>query len=81
MAKVAGLLPGERITLGTTSAIYIAQTAHPVYPGLQLVLWRMDDGTWHHDALNALQDVGEPEPATPEEREENLRRLWTGSAG
>ena len=55
---VAQLLPGDEIHQLGMSAVYIAQTAHPLYPGLQLVIWRMSDGTWSHDALSAAQVVG-----------------------
>ncbi len=39
-------------------ALFIARADHPVYRGLQLVIWRMGTGRWSHDALDPRQDVG-----------------------
>lgn len=39
-------------------ALFVARTDHPVYNGLDLVVWRMGDGRWSHDALDPRQDIG-----------------------
>jgi hypothetical protein len=54
-------------------AVFVARTEHPIWPHLQLVIWRMDDGSWSHDALLARQDVGAVTDATPDERRHRLR--------
>jgi hypothetical protein len=63
MSHVYELLPGDVVENdwigGPKRACFVAQTEHPVWPSLQLVIWRMDDGRWSHDALDARQEVGE----------------------
>lgn len=75
MARVSDLMPGNKVTLLNRSAVFIARTEHPLWPHLQLVVWKMDDGTWSHDALNIDQHVGNIEPwAEPLDRRANLQR-------
>lgn len=52
--------------------MFVAQTEHPIYPQLRLVVWRLNDGSWSHDALSPLQEVGTPEPSTADERSARL---------
>lgn len=73
------LLPGDVVTNAGTSATYIAQTDHPIWPRLRLVVWRMADGSWSHDALDPHQDVGTVARTTPEERMRALRGALLGS--
>jgi hypothetical protein len=82
MAQVNDLIPGDVVTLpgadGPVSAIFVADTDHPLYRGLRLVVWRMlDDGqpaSWSHDALGLAQHVGEVTPVLlPSERMQRLR--------
>lgn len=62
--KVLDLLPGDVFATSPIApeehAMFIARTQHPIWPHLQLVIWRMTGGRWSHDALDILQDVGEP---------------------
>lgn len=79
MTAVMALLPGDEITiLGFRSAVFVAQTEHPLYPPLRLVVWRLEDGSWSHDALDLRQDVGQLTPSTPEDREARLRAALLG---
>lgn len=76
MARVEHLQPGDILPGPTTmqpTATFITATPHPLFPGLQLVIWRMDDGTTSLDALAATQEVGQPRAATPETRATALR--------
>jgi hypothetical protein len=56
--RVGSLWPGDVIEMLGRRACFIAQTDHPLWPHLRLVVWRMDDGSWSHDALSVWQDVG-----------------------
>jgi hypothetical protein len=75
MATVSSLLPGDHVDLMGTGAIYVAQTDHPLYPGLRLVVWKLDSGEWSHDALSAAQYVGEIDVHA--DRAANLRAALT----
>lgn len=75
---VMDLLPGQRVRLGGMSAVFIARNIHPLWPALQLVVWKLDDGTWSHDALSGEQDVGEADPSTWLSRQENLKAVFMG---
>lgn len=79
MSRVIDLVPGCRVALDESDgAIYVAQTVHPLWPHLQLVIWKLDDGTWSHDALSPVQHVGEIEPFTAEQLKANLRGALLG---
>lgn len=82
MTTVRELIPGDVVSgpLGVLQATYVGRTDHPIYPGLQLVIWRMSDGGWSHDALLADQEVGATEPTDAEGREAALRRALLGEA-
>lgn len=67
------LQPGDVVRSGELVACHICHLDHPLYPGLQLVIWRMTDGSWSHDALLAVQETGELDPATDAQRKERLR--------
>jgi hypothetical protein len=74
MNRVDELIPGDRIqVLGRTST-YVGRLSHPIWKHLQLVIWRMDDGTWSHDALDIRQEVGSIQPTTPEQRMQCLKQ-------
>jgi hypothetical protein len=81
-ARVEDLMPGERITLPGPfegmSSTFVARTQHPLWPSLQLVIWKMDDGTWSLDALDARQEIGDTAPSTEVERMNNLRTALLG---
>lgn len=73
-SRVCDLVPGDLVAIPTgDSAVYVAQTPHPLWPGLHLVIWRMPDGTWSHDALDARQVVGQVQESTLVERIGRLR--------
>lgn len=58
MTRVIDLTPGDQVDHGLASGIFIARCPHPLYVGLDLVIWMTDHGI-SLDALNPLQDVGE----------------------
>lgn len=80
MTTVADLVPGDVVDLGDDSATFIARTQHPIWPSMQLVVWRLADGTWSHDALRMQQDVGQARPADVFSRQAELRRTLLGGA-
>jgi hypothetical protein len=81
MTTVRELIPGDTVVgpLPGMAATFVAETEHPLFPGTQLVIWRMADGTWSHDALHASQEVGTTEPADAASRQAALRRALLGS--
>lgn len=82
MTAVRELRPGDKVTLpapeGPCSAVFVAETAHPLYFGLRLVIWRLDSGEWSHDALSPRQDVGAATPSSADERAGRLRAALLG---
>lgn len=81
MAPVNQLTPGDIVTLsGFVPCTFITRTTHPLWPHLELVIWRDADGTWHHDALMATQEVGHVHLATPDDRRRALRAALTPGA-
>jgi hypothetical protein len=72
LVTVNKLRPGDLVTMGYRSAVFIARDDHPGYPGFQLVIWRLDDGTISADALLAHQEVGKVDECTSEVRIERL---------
>lgn len=80
MATVQNLIPGDVVLnpIGD-KATFIARTEHPLFAGLQLVVWRMKDGSWSHDALSERQDVGEVERSTPDQRRDALSAALLGA--
>lgn len=88
MTTVMSLIPGMQFDVptlpGTPGGLstYVAQTQHPIYTGLRLVIWRMPEGhmvgDWSHDALDPRQDVGEPIPSDAATREQVLRDALIG---
>lgn len=78
MSRIYELTPGDLVTNADMSAVFVARTEHPIWPHLQLVIWRMDGGSWSHDALDARQDVGLIRLATAEERASRLRDALRG---
>lgn len=78
MTTVAELVPGDLVSLGFEEAVFVAQTEHPLYAPLRLVVWRLSDGRWSHDALDARQHVGETQPSSQDVREARLRAALHG---
>lgn len=81
--RVHDLLPGDLVNLGGHSAVFIADTEHPIWPHLRMVIWRTDPalglpGNWSHDALDFRQEVGTLTPATAVERAARLRDALLG---
>lgn len=72
MAKVIELIPGDKVTNPHGSAIFVAQTTHPIYPSFQLVIWYMGDNQWSFDALMPGQEVGKVN-YHKQDRQRNLR--------
>jgi hypothetical protein len=68
--KVQDLEPGMTIQNGPMSAIFIAKAHHPKYPGLMLVIWKLDSGIFSFDALSPHQEVGDllPNPIGAQRR-------------
>jgi hypothetical protein len=88
VSQVRDLMPGDLVSQGEMSAVYVAQCEHPIWPRMRLVIWKLDDGRWSHDALAFYQDVGAVTVSTDEERRERLRlallappREWQGGLG
>ena len=73
MATVAELRPGDLVTNASMAATYVAQAPHPIWPHLRLVIWRMADGSWSHDALDPQQYVGIAVAGTHDELQQRLR--------
>lgn len=73
MATVAELLPGDLVSQGGMSAVFITHCQHPIWPDLRLVIWRLDDGGWSHDALRHDQEVGVVQPGSQAELAARLR--------
>jgi len=81
IARVLDLQPGDEVSLPGDSAVFIARTDHPLYIGLDLVIWRLADGSWSHDALNSRQVVGEVTPSTDVGRIDRLRTALLSTGG
>lgn len=82
--RVVDLRPGDvvRDFMDALGSIFVVATPHPVYPTLQLVVWRLADGTWSHDALDARQVVGNRDDIDEHERARRLRASfgqWNGA--
>ena len=78
MSLVADLVPGDVVRLGDDSATFVARTIHPLWSHLELVVWRMADGSWSHDALYISQYVGEVQAADVFARKAQLERALLG---
>lgn len=84
--KVEDLTPGDVIRNtfpeGPIEATFVARTMHPLWPHLELVIWRMQDGSWSHDALDRGQEIGDLVPCSVQDRTERLRAaLFDEGAG
>jgi hypothetical protein len=82
MLRVIDLQPGDKIVGkgvdGDRTATFLVQQKHPLYPGLQLVVWWLhEEGSWSFDALSPIQVVGQndPECITFQTRQANLRAI------
>lgn len=65
--RIIDLTPGMRICDPRGgSHTFMAQCLHPLYRGMQLVIWRLADGTWSHDALSPIQEIGEVDNKYPD---------------
>jgi hypothetical protein len=74
MSTVADLTPGDLVTHDSgESATFLARTRHPLWPHLELVVWRLADGSWSHDALHISQYIGQIQPADIFARNQRLR--------
>ncbi len=75
VSTVAELRPGDLVSNGGMSAVFVARAQHPLFAGFQLVIWRLLGGPekWSHDALYLSQDVGEVQPGGADERVRRLR--------
>lgn len=88
MAKVNELMPGDTIKTGPINpaefAIFLGRISpHPMsryndgFKGLDLVIWRMNDGRVSFDALMPIQDVGHiSESATVRTLQDALGIRW-----
>lgn len=81
--RVESLRPGDLVNQGHIKATFVAQTEHPLWPHLRLVIWRVPEslglpGNWSHDALDARQVVGTVVPTQPHERVKRLRAALLG---
>lgn len=92
--KVIEMIPGMEFhrpmpmdnsgSTGLVESIFVAQTQHPLYPALQLVVWKFIHHPfgleWSHDALSPMQDVGYPEPFSQDRLLANLRKALVPNA-
>jgi hypothetical protein len=87
VTTVAELVPGDLVVgLLGERAVFVCAVAHPIWPGLQLVVWRMMDGWvgradapgWSFDALSPHCDVGSAKSVSSEERLSRLRVALLG---
>ncbi len=79
MSTVADLIPGDIVDVPVAGAgTFVARCQHPIWPHLQLVIWRLADGTWSLDALDARQYVGHARPANHLDRDLALRHALLG---
>lgn len=82
--RIFELFPGDIVTRHApereVKAAFIGRTRHPLWPHLDLVIWRLDDGSWSLDALLARQEVGLIKDTPPEKRNEILRACLIGTA-
>lgn len=64
--------------MGGTRAIFLMRVQpHPLYPGLVLIIWKMDSGNYSFDALGPRQDVGNLVGRNdPTARAERLMRMF-----
>jgi hypothetical protein len=81
MATVSALTPGDLVTSGPMSAVFITRTVHPDYPTLMLVVWRLTHAAagnaWSFDALDPRQEIGQITPSTIRERTDRLKAALT----
>lgn len=79
MTTVSELIPGDKIQImDKLSAVFISQTTHPIWPHLQLVIWRLSDWSWAHDALDSRQYIGEVDRLDPVQTTERLKEWLLG---
>ena len=78
MSRVSELQPGDEVHNFGEYAVFVQRCQHPIWPSMQLVIWKMPDGTWSHDALDAWQEVGTPVESTVEDRMTRLRAALLG---
>jgi hypothetical protein len=76
MTVVQELRPGDVVEgpLGMGLATFIGAMPHPLYGGLQLVIWRMANGSVSFDALSPYQYVGNVPRMTPEYRKRTIEQ-------
>lgn len=83
MATVAELAPGDLVTSGDASAVFITRMVHPDHPTLMLVIWHVDEPAdwrgWSFDALDPRQEVGQVTPSTIADRAGRLCAALEGS--
>lgn len=79
-ARVRNLLPGDRVTLGDQTAVFACRMPHPIWPTMQLVVWRLADGEWSLDALGEDQEVGAVAASSRAQRQARLLSVFTGAS-
>lgn len=60
--RVRELVPGMVFRgiagpMRTMQGTVICTTAHPIFPGFTLVVWKMSDGSMSFDALSPMQEL------------------------
>ena len=80
MTTVMELTPGDEVIndVSGQSAVFVGRLQHPIWPLLQMVIWRMSTGEWIHDALDARQDVGRITTSSSSDRLTRLRSVLLG---
>lgn len=77
--RVNELTPGDIVN----GYVFVGMIApHPIFPGLALVIWHDSrERKWSHDALDARQEVDQPEQMNSFTRTAALRRALLGGPG
>lgn len=77
-ARIAELRPGDVVTAINERWCFIGTMPSPLFPGLQMVIWRGPDGQLSLDNLDGRQVVGDAEDVDGEERKRRLQAAIFG---
>jgi hypothetical protein len=82
MATVEQLIPGDQVMHGSMIAVYICRMKHPVYRGLDQVIWYLPaESSYSFDALHFMQEVGDVIPSTQQDRVDRLQTFLRPRVG
>jgi hypothetical protein len=82
MARIEELIAGDQVTQGGMVGIFICRMKHPLYDGLDQVIWYLPlESRYSFDALHFRQEVGEVTPSTQTDRVERLQTFLRPQVG